>query len=46
MELKNKLDVLEHDEGEKSQVVSEVVAKKKVAASSQKRRVWSNLSMG
>lgn len=39
MELKNKLDVLEHDEGEKkSYVVSEVVAKKKVAASFQKKR--------
>lgn len=48
MEFKNKLDVLEHDEGEKkSRVVSEVVAKKKVAASSQKkRRVWRDLSMG
>lgn len=34
--------------GKKSHVVSEVVAKKKVAVSSQKkrRRVWRDLSMG
>lgn len=33
--------------GKKSHVVREVVAKKKVAASSQKkRRVWRGLSMG
>lgn len=39
MELKNKLAVLEHDRGgKKSHLVSEVIGKKKVAASPQKKR--------
>lgn len=36
MELKNKLAALERDGGKKSHLVSEVIAKKKVSASSPK----------
>lgn len=44
MELKNKLAVLEHVGGKESHLVSEVIAKKKVATSPQRREECREIS--
>lgn len=44
MELKNKLAVLERDEGKEMHLVSEVIAKKKVATSPQRREECREIS--